>query len=136
MGFIKPRITTAIPGMTDFDQLDLNLKLLSDITLTEDEKKDLIFASAETGLYCTACTKCIPACPNNLPVPDLMRAYMYAYGYSNPGMAYTLLGELGTTADPCQGCSSCKVECTKNFNVKEKIADISRLVNVPADFLV
>jgi uncharacterized protein len=132
----NPEVTTAIPGMTDFDQLDLNIKLLSDITITEDEKKDLIVASAETGLYCTACTKCIPACPNNLPVPDLMRAYMYAYGYSNPGMARSLLGELGTTADPCNGCSSCKIECTKKFNVKEKIADISRLVNVPVDFLV
>jgi len=131
----NPDITTTIPGMTDFDQLDLNVKILADLSITDQEKKDLIIASAETGLYCTGCTKCIPACPMNLPVPDLMRAYMYAYGYSNPGMAYSLLGDLGTNDNPCEGCSTCKVECTKNFNVKEKIADISRLVNVPADFL-
>jgi uncharacterized protein len=132
----NPDITTAIPGMTDFDQLDLNVKILSDITLTGDEMKDLVVPTAETGLYCTGCTKCIPVCPKNLPVPDLMRAYMYAYGYSNPAMAYSLLGELGTTDNPCNGCSPCRVECTKNFKVKEKITDISRLVNVPVDFLV
>jgi len=131
----NPDITTTIPGMTDFDQLDLNVKILADISITDEEKKDLIVAGTETGLYCTGCTKCIPACPMNLPVPDLMRAYMYAYGYSNPAMAYELLGELGTTDNPCKECDSCKVVCTKNFNVKEKIADISRLVNVPADFL-
>ena len=132
----NPDIHTTIPGMTNFDQLDLNVKILADISITEEEKKDLIIASAETGLYCTACSKCIPACPMNLPVPDLMRAYMYAYGYSNPAMAHSLLGELGTNDNPCKECNTCKVECTKNFNIKEKIADISRLVNVPADFLV
>ncbi|MCX6326629.1 MAG: aldo/keto reductase [Bacteroidia bacterium] len=128
-------IHTTVPGMTNFDQLDLNVKLLTDISITEEEKNDIIIASAETGLYCTGCSKCIPACPMNLPVPDLMRAYMYAYGYSDPAMAYSLLGELGTNDNPCNGCNICKVECTKNFNIREKIADISRLVNVPADFL-
>ena len=131
----NPDITTTIPGMTDFDQLDLNVKILADITITESEKKDLLIAAAETGLYCTGCTKCLQACPKNLPVPDLMRAYMYAYGYSNPGMAYSLLGELGTNDNPCSDCNSCQVKCTKNFNIREKIADISRLVNVPAEFL-
>ncbi|MEI6049894.1 MAG: aldo/keto reductase [Bacteroidota bacterium] len=131
----NPDITTAIPGMTDFDQLDLNVKILTDISITDAEKNDLAIARAETGLYCTGCAKCVPACPMNLPVPDLMRAYMYAYGYSNSGMAHSLLGELGTNDDPCKSCDNCVVECTKKFNIKEKIADISRLVNVPAEFL-
>jgi predicted aldo/keto reductase-like oxidoreductase len=131
----NPDVTTAIPGMTDFDQLDLNVKILADITITDSEKKDLIIANAETGLYCTGCTKCLYSCPKKLPVPDLMRAYMYAYGYSNPGMAYSLLSELGTNDNPCKDCNTCQVNCTKNFNVREKIADISRLVNVPSDFL-
>ena len=131
----NPDVTTTIPGMTDFDQLDLNVKILADISITDSEKKDLMIAQAETGLYCTGCTKCLQACPEDLPVPDLMRAYMYAYGYSNPGMAYSLLGELGTNDNPCRDCNNCQVNCTKNFNVREKIADISRLVNVPADFL-
>lgn len=131
----NPDVTTTIPGMTDFDQLDLNIKLLADITITDAEKKDLMIASAETGLYCTGCTKCLAACPRNLPVPDLMRAYMYNYGYSNPAMAHSLLAELGTNDNPCRDCNTCQIQCTKNFNLKEKIADISRLVNVPADFL-
>jgi len=132
----NPNVHTAIPGMTNFDHLAINLKVLADITITDQEKNDLLAANAEPGLYCTGCTKCMPACPFNLPVPDLMRAYMYAYGYSNPSMAYTLLGELGTGSAPCSNCETCRVECNRNFNVKEKISDISRLVNVPADFIV
>jgi predicted aldo/keto reductase-like oxidoreductase len=132
----NPDITTTIPGMTDFDQLDLNIKLLTDISITDQEKKDLLIASAEKGLYCTNCSKCLDACPKNLPVPDLMRAYMYAYGYSNPAMAHSLLSELGANDDPCKECNLCRVKCTKNFDIREKIADISRLVKVPVDFLV
>jgi predicted aldo/keto reductase-like oxidoreductase len=131
----NPDVTTTIPGMTDFDQLDLNVKILADLNISDSEKKDLVIAMAETGLYCTGCTKCLQSCTKNLPVPDMMRAYMYAYGYSNPGMAFSLLGELGTNDNPCSGCDNCQVNCTKNFNIREKIADISRLVNVPADFL-
>lgn len=128
-------ITTSIPGMTDFSQLDLNMKVLADLTISDSEKNDLLIAANETGLYCTGCTKCLASCTKNLPVPDLMRAYMYAYGYSNPAMAHTLLSELGTGINPCDDCSSCSVKCTKNFMIREKIADISRLTNVPSEFL-
>jgi len=132
----NPDIHTTIPGMTAFDQLDLNVKLLTDITLTEQERKDILIAGAQPGLFCSGCRECIPACPAKLPVPDLMRAYMYAYGYSDTSQAYSLLSELGTGSDPCKNCTGgCSVKCSRNFNVREKINDISRLVNVPADFL-
>jgi predicted aldo/keto reductase-like oxidoreductase len=128
-------ITTAIPGMTDFDQLDLNVKMLTNITLTDKEKNDLVVPIAETGLYCNGCSKCIAQCSRNLPIPVLMRAYMYAYGYSSPSMAHSLLSEIGTSQNPCGDCIVCSVDCIKKFRIREKIADISRLVNVPVDFL-
>lgn len=131
----NPDITTAIPGMTDFEQLDLNVKMLSDITLTDKEKSDLVIPTAESGLYCNGCSTCVAQCSHNLPVPDLMRAYMYAYGYSSPAMAHALLSEIGTTDNPCNQCEECTVDCIKNFKVREKIADISRLINVPVEFL-
>ena len=65
-----------------------------------------------------------------------MRAYMYAYGYSSTSEAYKLLSELGTGTDPCAGCADgCKINCGRKFDLKEKITDVSRLVNVPVDFL-
>jgi len=131
----NPDVTTTIPGMTSFDHLDANEKLLTDITLNDKEKNDLVAAREETGLYCSGCRQCVPSCPYNMPVQDLMRAYMYAYGYSNPSMAKTLLGELGISGDPCSDCNECTIKCQKGFNVKEKIADISRLTDVPFEFL-
>jgi predicted aldo/keto reductase-like oxidoreductase len=129
-------VTTAIPGMTEFDHLDADIKLLTDLTITDSEKQDLLVAMNEQGLYCTQCTECLKQCRNKLPVNDLMRAYMYAYGYSNMPLAHSLLSELNTGTNPCGDCQSCAVECTKRFNVKEKITDISRLAAVPGDFIV
>lgn len=131
----NPDIHTTIPGMTQFDQLDSNIRLLTDITLTEQDRKDLLLAGAEPGLYCSGCSKCSGKCPKGLFMPDLMRAYMYAYGYGNPLEAKILLAGLGYGKDPCSDCTECSVECGKGFNVREKIADVSRLTEVPSEFL-
>lgn len=64
-----------------------------------------------------------------------MRAYMYAYGYSNLEKAYSLITELSAGDNPCSECDSCSANCSRNFNLKEKITDISRLANVPRDFI-
>jgi uncharacterized protein len=132
----NPDIHTTIPGMTQFDQLDLNVKILADVTMIEQEKKDILIAGSQPGLFCTGCGECIAACHLKLSVPELMRAYMYAYGYSNPSQAFALLKELRHGNDPCKSCtSSCSVKCSRDFNVKERITDISRLIDVPAEFL-
>jgi predicted aldo/keto reductase-like oxidoreductase len=131
----NPDVATTIPGRTTFDQLELNSKILADISLTDKEKSDLLADNSLPGLFCSGCNQCVPSCPKNLPVPELMRAYMYAYGYSMPSMAQTLLGDLGISDNPCSSCGSCSVKCSRNFKLKEKITDITRLVNVPPDFL-
>jgi predicted aldo/keto reductase-like oxidoreductase len=131
----NPDVHTTIPGMTSFEQLEVNEKLLTDISLTDKEKSDLVAMLGEPGLNCSGCTRCVSSCPYALPVQDLMRAYMYAYGYSNPAMAKTLLGELGIKGDPCSNCNECSINCPRGFNVREKIADISRLASVPSEFL-
>ncbi|MDT8400995.1 MAG: aldo/keto reductase [Bacteroidales bacterium] len=129
-------ICTTIPGMTSFDMLEEDLKVLTDINMTEDDLKKILTASAEPGLFCTTCNNCLEKCTASLPVPDLMRAYMYAYGYVNMEKAYKLLAELGTGPDPCVSCNECAIDsCTKQFDIRSKITDISRLVNVPVDFI-
>jgi predicted aldo/keto reductase-like oxidoreductase len=131
----NPDIATTIPGMTNFDELELNAKVLEDITLNEKEKSDLVASLNEPGLLCSGCRQCLEECPKKLQIPDIMRAYMYAYGYSNPAMAKQLLGELNVSNNPCEDCAVCQVKCSRNFDVRQKIADVSRLAGIPYDFL-
>jgi predicted aldo/keto reductase-like oxidoreductase len=128
-------ITTAIPGNTNFDHLTMNMSVNTDLAMTDDEKDSLVLGKTEGGLYCQGCEHCVPNCPKGLPIPDMMRAYMYTYGYRQPEMAQSLLRSLEVQEDPCSDCGHCTAVCTKGFNVAEKIADVSRLVNVPEEFL-
>ncbi len=127
-------VTTAIPGMTTFDQLEEDLAVMADLTLTDRELEDLRL-NAQAGLYCQHCYQCLPDCRQNLPVPEIMRSYMYAYGYRNPGLARDLLQELELPSSPCRDCASCPVRCTKGFDVTARVKDIIRLRDVPAEFL-
>lgn len=128
-------VTTAIPGNTNFDHLTMNVSVNTDLAMTDDEKASLTLGKTEGGLYCQGCEHCVPNCPKGLPIPDMMRAYMYTYGYRQPEMAQSLLRSLGVQENPCSDCGHCTAVCTKGFNVAEKIADVSRLVNVPEEFL-
>jgi predicted aldo/keto reductase-like oxidoreductase len=130
-----PNVTTLIPGFTTFDQLETDLEVMTDITLTDDEAKSLELTGNEIGFYCQGCQICACSCPKNLPVPDLMRAYMYAYGYRNLEKARSLLSDHGIKNDPCSDCKTCTVRCAKNFPVAEKIKMVSRLSDVPRDLL-
>ena len=131
----NPNIHTTIPGITAFDQLETDLRIMKDAELTAEDRAELIAESGMPGLYCNACSNCLPGCPRSLPIPEMMRAYMYAYGYRSTAMASELLTEAGVSSDPCAGCSECTAGCVKGFDIREKISDISRLVNVPYDLL-
>jgi predicted aldo/keto reductase-like oxidoreductase len=130
----NPNVTTAIPGMTTFDQLDLDLSVMEDLALTEPEKKELQLEVASAGLYCQQCGRCRPSCRESLPLPSLMRSYMYAYGYRNLEAAYDLIQELDLPPNPCRSCVSCAVRCVQGFDVADRVKDVVRLKDVPADF--
>jgi hypothetical protein len=60
---------------------------------------------------------------------------MYAYGYNKPMAARRLLTEIGLKNNPCTNCPACKVTCTKRFNIKDKIGNILRVLDVSEEFL-
>jgi predicted aldo/keto reductase-like oxidoreductase len=129
-------ITTAIPGITTFDQLSENAAVNAGITMTEEEKSSLLPGKSEGGLYCPGCAGCSDRCSLGLPVPDIMRAYMYAYGYRDARKGKDLLSSLNIGADPCSSCQECTVACLRRFDVRGRIGDIARLASVPEEFLV
>lgn len=131
----NPNITTAVPGMTTFDQLTLNMQAMTDIILTDAEKADLEISAekGDPGLYCQGCETCLPQCPKNLPIPSLMRSYMYAYGYRNLGAAYDLTASLDVGRNPCADCVSCSVKCALGFDVRARATDIARIQAAPPE---
>ncbi len=132
----NPDIHTSIPGVESFLELEENFEVNYNIDLTPEEINDLRLDQADTGMFCLGCEECIGQCPRSIPVPDIMRSYMYAYGYKNPALARETMDALEIRGDTCGSCSSCSVKCVQGFNVAEKIKDIDRIRRVPRDFLV
>jgi len=132
----NPNITTAIPGMTTFDQLKTDLEVVKDLHLTPEELYDLKMGETGnlTGLYCQGCQRCLPQCAKGLPIPEMMRAYMYAYGYRNLGAAHEIVSSLNLPDNPCSGCDGCSVNCAFKFDVRDRMVDINRLKALPEEF--
>lgn len=134
-------VTMAIPGFTNFEQLDVCLEAVANLKYTDEEKAFIDNAASGVGkktasLFCLQCNQCDGQCPQNLPIPDLMRSYMYAHGYRHPGLAKETLAELSLPDNPCAGCETCTVNCRAGFDVGGKIKSIARLRTVPDEFLV
>jgi predicted aldo/keto reductase-like oxidoreductase len=128
-------VCTTIPGITSFEQLAENASVNEDLTMSDEEKAGLVSGRLEGGLYCQGCEHCVAGCPKGLPIPDMMRAYMYTYGYRDLALAQNVFRTLGISGNPCDGCSSCGAQCVKGFDVAERIADVSRVSSIPAEFL-
>jgi len=131
-------VHTTIPGISTFDQLELDMSVMENLSLTPQEKEDLKFGKkiGINGLFCAQCGRCRSQCPYNLDIPTIMRSYMYAYGYKNPALAKETLQSVDLHNTPCTDCHTCTVTCSMGFDIHNKILDIARLKDVPEDFLV
>ena len=117
-------VCTAIPGITAFDQMDLDFGVMNDLTLSEDEKKYLQLASMVSDpLYCQNCRSCIPSCPKGVEIPILIRAYMYAKGYGNLIQASITANELPEQygLNVCRNCSACSASCPNGININARL---------------
>jgi len=130
-------IHTTVPDCVNNDQLLQNIEIMADLKLTEEEKRDLLPPSEElsSGMYCQQCGECLPQCPMKIDIPTIMRSYMYAYGYKNLPYAKQTILSTGLESNPCSGCKTCDVSCKMKFDIRQKICDISRIIDVPQDFL-
>jgi predicted aldo/keto reductase-like oxidoreductase len=129
-------IHTSVPGITTFDQLETDLSIMEDLTLTPEEKKYLEFAriNHKDSLFCQGCGSCLKQCTSAPDIPTLMRCYMYAYGYRDLTVAARSIESVKDNPIACADCSTCVVKCPMGFDIKERALDIIRLRDFPPEF--
>jgi len=130
-----PNVHTIVCGFTTFDQINIDLAVMEDLSLKDSEKDYLQKEASIPGLYCQGCGQCVKQCIAKLPIPDLMRAYMYTYGYRRPSIGKELVVSLGLPSHVCEDCGTCPVKCSIGFDVSRKIRDVARLRDVPSEFI-
>ena len=117
-------VTTITPGMTTFDQLDLDWSVASDLSYTEEERSFLAERDLQ-GLiqFCQQCKECLPTCPKGVDIPTLMRTHMYAAQYSNFTHARMTLDEIPARQSifVCGSCTECTARCNNSISIAARI---------------
>lgn len=127
-----PHVHTIIAGFTTFDQMEIDLKVMRDFSLSWLERKYLQTNMGVSLYYCQGCGSCLAECKYNLPVPELMRAYMYAFSYKNLMAAQDLLLSLNLPYELCKDCFSCPIKCPNQWQVAERIRQLVYLRDISA----
>jgi predicted aldo/keto reductase-like oxidoreductase len=123
-------VTTIIPGVTTFDQLDLNWSVVSDLSYTDEERSFLGQRDIQGMLqFCQQCNECLPTCPKSVDVPTLMRTYMYAAQYSNFTHARLTLDGIpaGQGISACGTCAECTARCSNSISIAGRIGALKSM---------
>jgi hypothetical protein len=116
-------VDTAIVCMTDHDQLDENLRAMSEPYTGEDERILQSLLAYLGPMYCRMCGSCNGVCDKGVPVPDMLRFLTYAEGYGQFPMARQHFLDLPehVRAIRCSRCGSCSVECPNGVQVRDRV---------------
>jgi predicted aldo/keto reductase-like oxidoreductase len=125
----KPNIATTVPSITDMDQLDENLKAMSNPLSAGDEKILTAHLDSIRPLYCRMCGQCDGACQKGLPVADVLRYLTYADGYGQFALGRERFLELSAEHQTirCGDCAQCTVNCPHGVHVSDRMARAQEL---------
>lgn len=123
-------VDTAIVCMTDFDQLDENLRAMAEPYTPKDELLLSTQLASITSSYCRMCGTCGGSCEKGVPVPDVLRILTYADGYGQFALARERYLEMPQPARDarCRDCASCSFTCAHGVMVRDHLTRAQELL--------
>ncbi|MGQ9633643.1 MAG: hypothetical protein ACUVXB_05295 [Bryobacteraceae bacterium] len=119
----NPAIATTIPYMADLEQLEMDVRAMTESYTPADEK--VLFARSEEirPHYCRMCYSCKGKCPNGVPVADELRSLAYLDFCGDHMQARLSFSQLPpeVRSARCSYCGTCAVECPNGVRVRERL---------------
>jgi predicted aldo/keto reductase-like oxidoreductase len=119
-------ITCAVPGFTNFGQLEEDASVARDLAYTPEEKKFLADRNIRLAMAaCVQCGACLGTCPAGVDTPALMRAHMYLR-YPNLVQARDTLEALpaGKGLAACASCERCAAKCRGRVDIAKRVGQL------------
>lgn len=125
-----PFITAAVPGYTNFDQMEEDFSVAYNLEFTDEEKRFLEDSQVKYGMeICHQCNQCLPTCPRGVDIPTLMRTHIYATCYTNFYQARDALNEIskGKGLNQCASCNTCQAICHNKLDIAQRIDELKTI---------
>ena len=119
-------IACAVPGFTNFRELEEDAAVARDLEYTDLEKKFLADRKIKWAMaHCVQCGACRTTCPAGADTPTLMRAHMYLR-YPNVFQAREALAGLapGKGLEACASCEACAARCRGRVDIGKRIGQL------------
>ncbi|MBN2070128.1 MAG: aldo/keto reductase [Candidatus Krumholzibacteriota bacterium] len=131
----RPNIDTISISMRSFEEVDEFIAASGNPKLSVRERKVLDgYAALLSADYCRpGCDGCVGACPNNVPIYDILRYRLYFNNYGREKYAMNLYSSLPEEkkASRCGDCAgNCEGACPFGLKIRSKLAMAHRELTV------
>ena len=130
----RAEVSVAIPGIELVAEVEANVTA-AERPMGEAEREALLRRigalgkSFRYGQVCLQCGYCLP-CPNEVPIPSIMRAAMMAREYPDNlrHMGVELYRSLEVKAEACKDCETCLPRCPASLPIPERLREAAVLL--------
>ncbi len=119
----NPGIGTTVPHMKTIEELEMNIRAMSEPYTPEDEKLLYVMNEQIRPDYCRMCYECKGQCPQGMPVTDVLRFLAYhdfGGNYHQAAMSYRELSK-EVRGIRCSDCSQCSIKCPNGVHVQDRL---------------
>ena len=120
-------LVTVLSGMSSVEQMENNISFMKEFQPLNDAEYAAIDETVKClqaipTIPCTECSYCTKGCPQNIPIPGVLKAYNIVKVYENVNAAsgsYGFATRNGGKASDCVECGQCESACPQGIKIME-----------------
>ncbi len=128
-------IVTVLSGMSNLEQLNDNVKHMSNFKKLTKDEFDLLFdvvkeINEKPTVPCTDCKYCVKDCPMGINIPEIFKVMnhhlKFDADYNKPSNTWAFENRTGDARpSTCVSCAMCEGHCPQKIQIIEELAKIA-----------
>jgi predicted aldo/keto reductase-like oxidoreductase len=131
-------LITVLSGMSTLAQMRDNISIMDPFTPLDTQEREVLAQATKilnraSIVPCTNCKYCLPACPKNISIPDLMRLLNDNNMYGTTHLlrrSYRFVAGEGRRASDCLHCGACETRCPQRIKISDLMTQITSVFEV------
>lgn len=124
-----PGIFMVLSGMSDMEQVQDNIRTMSDFQPLTDEEMEAIgkvrtLYQTQGRIPCTACRYCTDGCPASIDIPEVFACFNRKK--EEPAEAEAQYASLTAKADACVECGQCENVCPQHLQIRQLLKAVDK----------